>query len=892
MKFLGVGLAVLSVAGSCWSADIVMSPQGEVTTFSQALARIRLLRRAGQIPSSRAAEVEVQPGRYAVTEPTIFESIDGGVHFTATESGAAIFDGGVTLPPFVAGSDGIWRTKAPADVTFEKLYVNGRRAQRARTPNAFFLYMDHPVEAGMEPVLANEKRIDNRAFYANPKDLEDVAALPADEQARVQIAFYQSWDMGWSHLQKVDGRTGLVLVDMGTKRSLYFWNKTQPRYVLENYRAALDAPGEWFWDRKAGEILYLPRAGETVEQAAAVVPVTSGFVTFAADAAKGEVVRDVVFEGLAFEHCGYVLPAAGVVNSQSAQNVPEAAITGCDVEDFVLRNCRLSHLGAHGVWLRRGSRRNVIEHCLIEDLGAGGVYLGDTSSWRQEKPDRIAGFNRVHDCIIRTGGRLYAGAIGVWVGHASDNEISHNDIGDFRYSGVSMGWTWGYAPTVAKRNHLLWNRIHHIGWGLLSDMGGVYTLGDSEGTEEIGNWIHDVNGYAGSGSPAWGLYTDEGSAHIRFASNLVERCRDGAVHQHYGKENLWENNLFLTFQKNGFWRSRSEDHCTVIVSNNVFYWTEPAGSAFWSSPRKPDVTTNLVFDGNLYWGAQGVASNAFNRGTFAAWQAAGQDRTARVADPKFVNPAKGDWRMAADSPARAMGFVPWDWTEAGVLKADKAWRAAAMDDGRYPPLVDAPAAPVYHVTRYRQNFEGLARGATLLGSLVSTREGICVTRTAVRHGTQALKLVDGPMQKVGWAPHVFTRLSLTSGVVRVAWSYRTDTVAQPMFEIRDYASHDPYASALQVVMSGGKLRIGKTLVAQIPPNTWCDVELILHLTGPRARTWVCKATPVGGTPGRAEGRVTSPHFRNFEWAGFMTPGSATATWYLDDFEITPVTTTP
>ena len=77
----------------------------------------------------------------------------------------------------------------------------------------------------------------------------------------------------------------------------------------------------------------------------------------------------------------------------------------------------------------------------------------------------------VRDCTIAHGGRIHSAAVGVWIGNAAHCTVEHCDIHDFTYTGVSVGWVWGYADSRTHHNLILRNHIHDIGYGVLSDMG-------------------------------------------------------------------------------------------------------------------------------------------------------------------------------------------------------------------------------------------------------------------------------------------------------------------------------------------------------------------------------------------------------------------------------------
>ncbi|MDW8309564.1 MAG: right-handed parallel beta-helix repeat-containing protein, partial [Verrucomicrobiales bacterium] len=325
----------------------------------------------------------------------------------------------------------------------------------------------------------------------------------------------------------------------------------------------------------------------------------------------------------------------------------------CRFED-----CAFERLGGYALELGRGCQSNEVLQCDFRDLGAGGIKIGETAI--RANPAEIARANLVRDCRIQDGGKLFASAIGVWIGQSPDNRIERNEIADFYYTGISVGWTWGYDTALASNTFVAFNHVHHIGrkrdgdGPLLSDMGGIYTLGRQPGTRILSNYWHDVAGRTYGG---WGIYFDEGSSGIVAENNLVVRTTHGGFHQHYGATNLVRNNIFAFARDHQLQRSREEEHVSFSFSNNIVVFDSGVLlGGTWKNDR-------FVMDANLYWdtrpGAEPEAMR-FSGATLEQWRARGHDRHSLLTDPGLTLGERGEVRLRPDSPALKLGFRPFD----------------------------------------------------------------------------------------------------------------------------------------------------------------------------------------------------------------------------------------
>ena len=372
-----------------------------------------------------------------------------------------------------------------------------------------------------------------------------------------------------------------------------------------------------------------------------------------------------------------------------------AAISATGARHLILENCAVSQTGDYAIALNQGCKNNQILNCELTDLAAGGIKIGETRAFDDDED--VASHNIVRNCLIAHGGRVHPAAVGVFIGHSPFNKIEYNEIFDFYYTGISPGWSWGYNKSLSHHNEIAYNHIHQIGQGVLSDMGGIYTLGAGENNHLHHNLIHDVDSFSYGG---WGIYFDEGTAKILAENNIVYRTKSAGFHQHYGKENVVRNNIFAFGREAQLMRTRPEpEHFTLDINHNIVLYNDaPLLGSNWSGD-------NFKLDSNLYW--QMGKPVTFPGGlTFEQWQAKGQDKNSLVADPLFVNVAKDDYRLKPNSPAFKLGFKEIDISKAGRLTA-KPYSGTLPRQFPAPPP-PPPPAPI------SENFEQLSVGSKVL----------------------------------------------------------------------------------------------------------------------------------------------------------------------------------
>ena len=559
--------------------------------------RARELRRLATEPLTEPVRIVLRGGDYALDatwcvrpedsgtaqSPTIFEAapgetpiLDGGLPlasgWTKLTDPSASAPAPAGLP--AAARERVWIAEAPLvggrPREFRQLWINDRKAIRARTPNV----------GEMDRLLTWDKVDQHTTIPARAEITGDLSAL--------EMVIYQQWEIAllrvreFSPIGNGDTSNAAVRVRFHQPESRVQFEHPWPAPIMtESYRAPfflqnalclLDAPGEWYHDIAARRIYYWPRPGEDLAAARAVVPVQETLLEIVGSLERP--VRHVEFRDLRFAHTAWMRPAlAGHVPHQAGLYMTEAykmlppgtpekkglenqawvgrppgAVRVEAAEQIRFERCRFEHLASAGLDGDRGLRDFAVEGCVFRDIAGNGLQLGKFMDGGEEThlpynpaDDReISARLRIANNLVTDCANEDWGCLGIAAGYIRGSVIEHNDLSDLPYSGISLGWGWTYLTTAQRDNHVHANRVTRFG-RILYDFGGIYHLSASPGTWITENAVGEVvlNRYAEK--PHWGhLYPDEGSAYMVVRDNWTATGQKLINTKAYGL--TWERN--------------------------------------------------------------------------------------------------------------------------------------------------------------------------------------------------------------------------------------------------------------------------------------------------------------------------------------------------------------
>lgn len=653
--------------------------QGPLKSIESALEKIEDMRSSGYLQPMR---IVITDDIYYAEKPIVISEKTNAV--TITSENKTLISGGRKIENFkndtfngqkcfsadIDGIDeGFW---------FTDLYVDNKRAEFARYPDEGFLKPEE-VENKNPYIFAHSKW-----FRAKKEDWEVLKNFKNLDDCFISYNHY--WVDEHSPIESYDIESGKIIFKYPSRFTI---DLTYPEralnYIVENAAECFKKKNQWYLDRNTKKVYYIPRnAAQTAENITVFAPVTDKL--FIIEGTKESNVEHIRFENLAFANTkgDYKSLYAGVDTTENcedgfASDIQSVCHAHGTIEFYYahacyLENCILKNIGVHAITVNEGCDRIHITGNDIFDVGAGAVKING-GVFGCDPADATHG-NTITNNIITDCGNRYFAACGVLIKHSYENTVANNDISYLYYTGISVGWVWGYGDNITKDNIIEKNHIHHIGFGKLSDMGGIYILGKQPGTIVRNNIIHDVISSCYGG---YGIYTDEGSCYITVENNICYNISSSCYHQHYGRMNVLRNNIFVKSKEQPVRMSKPEMHCGIILENNIIvadgtqiYRTGhiiPGNPEAWHQSGNVQMiasSKNLIY--NMSGDTNVIRVNKKEYSLEEALKSFNLETESIVADPMFADYKNNDFTLQENSPALKMGFNPIDTSAVGAKR--------------------------------------------------------------------------------------------------------------------------------------------------------------------------------------------------------------------------------
>ncbi|MBI2434521.1 MAG: right-handed parallel beta-helix repeat-containing protein [Candidatus Hydrogenedentes bacterium] len=505
---------VATNGNDAWSGTLpdpnASGTDGPVASLKQAQTLLRTHALETGLPEG--GTVSVRGGTYYLAEPLYISRYESGTEASPMLWQPYRFEpvrlvAGQPLPAPISSEANIQEFDvAPIELpdgASVQLLNNGERMTLARWPNVG----DGELPGGgWAFVSAPDEDAPQRGFHCASGQI----ALWNAPGAQISIWPQYDWFQALAGVARIDADSRTITL----AEDLPYEIRPGRRFFIQNVRAELDAPGEWYLDRETGHLFFWPPENAQTETALATVE-----SLFVVDGAHHVAI-------LGFELVGATADAVVVKNAAHC---------------LVARNV-ITAAAARGVVISGGNNNRVAGND-ISHTGRGGIRLEGGDRHSLTPGGHVAENNHIHHTaeVWRTGepGISVAG-----VGQRVANNLLH----DMPQCAIEL----------SGNDHLIeFNEMHHVCLET-GDTGAFYMGRDwsERGNVFRFNSVHDIYGFGLAGEPdeetatyesphrAWGIYLADAASGTHVESNIVYRVPLGGVVIGGGRDNVVENNIF------------------------------------------------------------------------------------------------------------------------------------------------------------------------------------------------------------------------------------------------------------------------------------------------------------------------------------------------------------
>jgi hypothetical protein len=437
MKKIGLVLLILFfLPAKVLAVDFYVSPDGNdnnpgtLEAPFETVDKARLAAR--EINQTEDTNIYLRGGIYELSRPVIFFPEDSGkngffVVYRNYPGETPVISGGKQIMGWRYHENGIWRVNIGTDLMFRSLYVNGRRAIRARSDG----WITGAVRTSTGFAISDPRY----AVFSNQSDIEVV-----------DNTYWRHPVCGVKHITP----TAIVMKSscwdlMTVKTSLADKMFLEPDW-LENAYELLDSPDEWYFNRHSGWLYYRPKAGESINDLHVFLPVVERLIE--AVGTVSSPVHNLRFEGLVFSHTSWNGPSGpdGFAHRggdsyltreswptfytpvyDNGPQIPGAVTFNYSNNIKFYRNIFLQ-IGSAGVVFGNGSQNIEFIGNHMTDILATAVRIGEVNNpWPTNEREKTLSIQISNNYIYRSSVEN-TGSCGIASGFSDRLVISHNEI--------------------------------------------------------------------------------------------------------------------------------------------------------------------------------------------------------------------------------------------------------------------------------------------------------------------------------------------------------------------------------------------------------------------------------------------------------------------------------